>query len=31
VPAGGSIVIKAVNKAGSSSTGVISGLFLGGP
>ena len=30
VPAGGSIVVKAVNKAGSSSTGVISGCSWAG-
>jgi subtilisin family serine protease len=30
VPAGGSIVVKVNNTAGTSSTGVVSGLFLGG-
>ena len=31
VPAGGSIVVKVVNTAGGTNTGVVSGLFLGGP
>ena len=31
VPAGGSVVIKVVEKAPGSNTAVLSGLFLGGP